>query len=67
LVKRNFDIRRPYFVKRGTNHTTLGLEEKQDEGSVLYVTNALRVGYPPHTLMILEDRFHIFLHIIEEH
>jgi hypothetical protein len=57
----------PLFCKKGAPHKITILQEKQEGGSVLHMTNALRCRVPPPILIILEDGVVIFLHIIEDH
>jgi hypothetical protein len=57
----------PHFVKKVTTQIISILQDKQEGGSVLRTTNALRVKYPTPILVILEGGDVIILHIIENH
>ena len=51
----------------GTTHKTSILDQKQDSGSVLRMTDVWELGYPILVLVILEDGVVIFLRIIKDH
>jgi hypothetical protein len=54
------------FFKKGITHKISVLEEKQEGGSVLHMTNALTVRIPAPVLVILEDGPATILHITED-
>jgi hypothetical protein len=57
----------PLFCKKGTTNKISILQEKEEGGSDLHMTNTLRSRLSPPILVILEDGVVIFLHIIEDH